>query len=261
MSSQESPSRCLPSPVDTSGSFYSSSLFSPDSITSSSSGLGQKRKHANASYFLNGTARAPFKSPSLGTSLSPLTPRATTAAQQERLAKCSVCAIVLATLVSAFQAAGMHGPLLHNRRLSHPEPKKARTTRQYRNVKGENEWILQNLFDCQGNYKFCHSCILAWIDVHEGRLARLRKVKQQQHQQPLQQMTKAEADTKKLRDYTVMPEDTHVSLSKWWTTLRPGDTVTIKYPHGLHQLAGKKSNRQDIQVIEVNEYKIKYSNK
>ena len=54
---------------------------------------------------------------------------------------------------------------------------------------------LANLFDSQGNYKFCHSCILAWIDVHAGMLARLRKVKRQQHQQPLQQMTKAEART------------------------------------------------------------------
>ena len=74
-------------------------------------------------------------------------------------------------------------------------------------------------------------------------------------------MTKAEADTRKPRDYTVMPENKHVLLSKWWTTLRPGDTVTIKYPHGLHQLAGKKSNCQDIQIIEVNEYKIKHLNK
>ena len=98
----------------------------------------------------------------------------------------------------------MHGPSLHNRHLSHSTPKKART-RQHRNIKGENEWLLSNVFDSQRNYKFCPSCLLAWLDVHEGSLARLRKVKQQQHMQPLQQMTKGEVDASKLQQYTVIP--------------------------------------------------------
>ena len=166
---------------------------------------------------------------------------------------------MLVTLVPAFQAAGMHGPSLHNRHLSHSTPKKART-RQHRNIKGENEWLLSNVFDSQGNYKFCHSCLLVWLDVHEGRLARLRKVKQQQHMQPLQQMTKGEVDASKLQQYTVMPEDVQVSLGQWWATLRPEDIVTIRYPHGIHQLVGKKSNRQDLQVIEVRKYNVQKSN-
>ena len=144
----------------------------------------------------------------------------------------------------------MHGPYLHNRHSSHPAPKKART-RQHRNVKGENDWILGNLFDSQGNYKFCCNCILVWIDVHKGRLARLRKVKQLQQLQPLQEMTKQQVDDSKLLQHVVMPEDLHVSLAKWWAILRKDDRVTVRYPHGSHGLTGKPSNRQDKQLIEV----------
>lgn len=236
--------------MDASGSSSSLSWSSSVSSTSSTRSSGSKRKRARVSHYLRGTTRAPYKSPSLRNSFSPQAPPATTAAQESRLAACSDCAKVLYSLVPAFQAAGMHGPALHNRHSSHPMPKKART-RQHRNISGENEWILANLSDTQGNYKFCYSCILTWIDVHRGRLARLRKVKHQQQQHPLKLMTKGEVEDNKLKEYIVMPELVHVSLRQWWATLRQGDAVTVRYPHGRHGLSGKKSNRQDSQLIEV----------
>ena len=189
MSSQVSTSSNSPLPMDTLDSCCSTSWSSSDTNPPSSRIAGTKRKLANPSHYLRGKARAPFKSPSLGNTLSPLTPIASSAEQQSRVKACSRCSPVPYTLIPAFQAAAMHGPSLHNCHMSHPTPKKARI-RQHQNVKGENAWILGNLFDSQGNYKFCHHCILAWLDVHKGRLAHLRKVKQQQQLQPLQHMTK-----------------------------------------------------------------------
>ena len=112
-------------------------------------------------------------------------------------------------------------------------------------MKGENDWILGYLFDSQGNYKFCFNCIVVWIDVHKGRLARLRKVKQLQQLQSLQEITKQQVDDSKLLQHVVMPKEVHVSLVKWWATLRKDDQVTIRYPRGSHGLTGKLSNRQD----------------
>ena len=253
MSSTESSTCSSPELMDLSGCFSSPLRPSPNtssSSSSSSSGLRSLRRKRRASNYLKGTARAPYKSRTLGKPLSPLAPFSSKGEQQTRPAACAVCTPVLTTLVPAFQAAGMHGPYLHNRHSSHPAPKKART-RQHRNVKGENDWILGNLFDSQGNYMFCCNCILAWIDVHKGRLARLRKVKQLQQLQPLQEMTKQQVDDSKLLQHVVMPEGVHVSLAKWWATLRKDHRVTIRYPHGSHGLTGKPSNRQDKQLIEV----------
>lgn len=71
-------------------------------------------------------------------------------------------------------------------------------------------------------------------------------------QEPLKEMTKGEVDDNKLHQNIVMPEQVKVSLKQWWATLRQGDTVTVRYPHGRHGLSGKKSNRQDLQLIELN---------
>ena len=253
MSSTESSTCSSPEPMELSGCFSTPLRPSPNtssSSNSSSSGVRSLRRKRRTSNYLKGTARAPYKSRTLGSSLSPVAPSTSKKAKQTRPAACAVCTPVLTTLVPAFQAAGMHGPYLHNRHSSHPAPKKART-RQHRNVKGENDWILGNLFDSQGNYKFCCNCILVWIDVHKGRLARLRKVKQLQQLQPLQEMTKQQVDDSKLLQHVVMPEDLHVSLAKWWAILRKDDRVTVRYPHGSHGLTGKPSNRQDKQLIEV----------
>ena len=245
MSSTESPHFSSPEPMDISGCFSSpscSSLNTSSSSSSSSPGVRNLRRKQRASNYLKGAARAPFRSHTLDKSVSPLAATSSTPTQQTRLAACSVCAPVLYSLVPAFQAASMHGPSLHNRHSSHPAPKKARTS-QHRNVKDKNNWILANLFDSQGNYKFCYKCILVWIDVHKGRLARLRKVKQQQQLLPLQDMTKQKVDDCKLYQHVVIPEETQVPLTKWWATLHNDDRVTVRYPHGAHGLTGKQTDK------------------
>ena len=113
------------------------------------------------------------------------------------------------------------------------------------NVKGENDWIFGVLFEVR-----CH-CILVWIDVHKGRLACLRKVKQLQQLQPLQERTKQQVDDSRLLQHVVMPEEVHVPLAKWWATLCKDDRVIVCCPHRSHGLTGKPSNRQNKQLIEV----------
>ena len=100
--------------MDTSDSCCSTSWSFSDTSTPSSRIAVTKRKLANPTHYLRGKARAPFKSPSLGNTLSPLTPIASSEEQQSRVNACSRCSPVLYTLIPAFQAAGMHGSFLHN---------------------------------------------------------------------------------------------------------------------------------------------------
>lgn len=67
--------------------------------------------------------------------------------------------------------------------------------------------------------------------MDKGRLARLHKVKQQQHMQPVQEMSKQEVHDSTLREHVVMPEEVQDSLAQWWTTLREDERVTVRYPH------------------------------
>ena len=51
----------------------------------------------------------------------------------------------------------------------------------------------------------------------------MRKVKQLQQLQPLQEMAKQQVDDSKLLQHVVMPEEVHIPLTKWWATLRKDD--------------------------------------
>ena len=123
MSSTESSTCSSPEPMELSGCFSSPSRPSPNTSSSSSnssSGVRSLRRKRRTSNYLKGTARAPYKSRTLGNSLIPVAPSNSKRPQQTRPAACAVCTPVPTTLVPAFQAAGMHGPYLHSRHSSHP---------------------------------------------------------------------------------------------------------------------------------------------
>ena len=238
--------------------------FTPSTMLGDSSMLSTSTSDTSESYestprtsqrgkvvknFLSWKARVPFKSLNIGKSLSKLTPSRNSPQQEERIAVCSYCPLRLEKLVPAFRAAGMHGIYLHNRHLSHSTPKTSR--RQHRNYKQENEWLLQNVFDSQGNYVFCYSCILAWLEIYQGRLTKLRKVKWEQNTTPLRMMTKKDVEKEGLFNSVVLPEDTTVSLKEWWQHLATEHLVTVRYPYGHHGLKNKPSNRQDKQIVKV----------
>ena len=186
-----------------------------------------------AEKYLSGEARVPFKSISRGKSLTLLSPslHTTYKKQDDRSAACSYCSPRLSKLLPAFQAAGMHGIHLHNRQ-------SANSTGQHRNYKQENEWLLQNVFDSHGNYVFYYSCILTWINVHEGCLSKLQKTKRDLNLSPLRTMTKCKL--KRRGSYTPL-SCRKIILSH----CKPGgkhwkmDTVTVRYPYGRHGLKAK----------------------
>ena len=108
MSLQESTSSNSPSPMDTWDSSCSTSWSSSDTSMPSSRIAGTKRKLENRSHYLRGKARTPFKSLSLGNTLSPMTPIACTAEQPSRVNACSKCSPVLYTLIPALFLSCWH---------------------------------------------------------------------------------------------------------------------------------------------------------
>ena len=105
---------------------------------------------------------------------------------------------------------------------------------------------------------YCYTCILASFDLYEGRLTKLRGIKRDQNTTPLKSLSKKAIEDQNLLDSIVMPESITMSLKEWWKTLQREDIVTVRYPYGRHKLAGKPSNRQEKQVIDVSPIKVKW---
>ena len=146
----------------------------------------------------------------------------------------------------------MHGNVLHNQVLSHSTPKTH--AKQYHNIQQQNEWLLQNMFDSRG---IICIAIHAYLLLHEGRLTKLRGLKRDQNTTPLKSLSKEAIEDQNLLDSIVMPESITISLKEWWKTLQREDIVTVRYHYGRHKLAGKPSNRQEKQVIDVSPIRVK----
>ena len=174
---------------------------------------------------------------------------------KRRRGECSACHYHLQKLGKAFNDIGRHGKERSKRCKGYPDPKKS-NTRKYRNVRAENAWIRENLFDAHGNYRYCHYCILAYINVHSERLAKQRKIKQKQAQEPVREMKKVDVENERLMDYVLMPEGPCESFHAWWKKLDTAAPVKVRYPHERHGLAGKTSNRAKSNVQQVNQCNI-----
>jgi hypothetical protein len=104
--------------------------------------------------------------------------------------------------------------------------------------------MCKNFFDVHGNYLYCHSCILATFDIHEGRLARQRRIKVNQCV-PIVVTTKKEVTDQKLTQYVMHPtEDIPIdtSTAKWWESLSDDEEIEVKFPYDKHGLQGKPGN-------------------
>ena len=64
-------------------------------------------------------------------------------------------------------------------------------------------------------------------------------------------MTKNEVDKEKVKSFVFMPESVETSLSLWWTNLPNDHTVSVRYPHEEHDLAGKISNSAKVSTKEL----------
>ena len=142
---------------------------------------------------------------------------------------------------------GIYKSLIHQhselkkRKHANPHPKRPDFV-HYRDLKGQNEWIRENCFDPMGNYLFCCSCIRASLKISKQRIAHQRAIKQQESQEPLRDVTKAEVEEQCLSAYVIMPAALEVAFKEWWQSLKSSDVITIRYPHACHSNTGRKSN-------------------
>ena len=60
------------------------------------------------------------------------------------------------------------------------------------------------IYDSLGNYLYCSGCIQSALEVSSDQLDRQHRIKRQQSQTPVINMTKAETETKHLSDYVIM---------------------------------------------------------
>ena len=131
---------------------------------------------------------------------------------------------------------------LKRRRTGYPKPKDA----SYRNIKQQNEYLLKTIFDGKGNYLYHRDCIRCAFDVGTQRLARLRKVLQQQSSCPFVKVAK-----EKIHRYSdvVLPKGYENPASTWLRSQSEGATVTCRNRPELHGNAGKRSNHAKKEAV------------
>lgn len=153
---------------------------------------------------------------------------------------CPRCAPVLSRYSDTFKGLVHQGSELKRRRLINPSPK--RDTIHYRDLVKQNEWLRNNIFDSLGNFLYCAACVRASLGVSKARLTRQRNIKRQQSQLPIVELPKSEVEEKRLGDCVVMPISLETPFSLWWRSLDSSTVVQVRYPHGRHGNAGKKSH-------------------
>lgn len=116
---------------------------------------------------------------------------------------------------------------LKRHRTGYPKPKDA----SYRNIKQQNEYLLKTIFDGKGNYLYHRDCIRCAFDIGTQRLARLRKVIQEQSSCPFVKVAK-----EKIHRYSdvVLPKGYENPASTWLRSQSEGATVTCCNRPELH---------------------------
>lgn len=161
---------------------------------------------------------------------------------------CPKCKPILSWYTDTFKGLIHQGTELKKRKHANPHPKRPDTV-HYRDIKRQNDWMRQNLFDPMGNYLYCSSCICISLKVSKQRLARQRAVKRKQSQEPLRSMTKAEVEEDDVSDYVVMPANLDIAFKEWWMSLQHTDSVDVRYPHARHGNAGRRSNSSKASIM------------
>ena len=162
---------------------------------------------------------------------------------------CSQCRPILSKYAGTFKGLIHQGSDLKKRKHANPHPKRTDLT-HYRDIKVQNDWIRENLFDPMGNYLFCCSCIRASLQLSKHRIAHQRAIKRKQSQEPLRDMTKSAVEAEHLSDYVVMPESCEMAFKEWWGSLQASNVVSVRYPHARHGNAGRASNSCKTSVME-----------
>ncbi len=162
---------------------------------------------------------------------------------------CVKCRPILSRYSDIFKGLVHQGSELKKKKHLNPHPKRPEMT-HYRDVKRQNDWLREHVFDPMGNYLYCCPCIRASFGVSGQRLARQRNIKRKQSQEPLRDMSKAEVEEERVSEYVVMPASLDMAFKEWWRSLQPSHTVMVRYPHERHGNAGRKSNASKTSVME-----------
>ena len=116
----------------------------------------------------------------------------------------------------------------------------------YRNIKEQNKFLQKTVFDATGNYIYHRDCIRKALGVGTARLARIRKVVQQQCSQPFLQVEK-----EKVSRYSdvILPPGCDIRTSSWLLSQREGTVVTCRNDPSRHGNAGKRSNNAKSEAV------------
>ena len=151
---------------------------------------------------------------------------------------CKRCRPVLTRYVDDFSKLTHQGSALKRRQRINPAPCLP-DKQHYRDVKRQNDWLRQSMFDAMGNYLYCSRCITSVFGISSQRLARQCNVKRRQTSQPIREMKKSDVKEQLLGKYVVMPATCNQSFMVWWRSLASEAVVEVRYPHERHGLAGK----------------------
>ena len=122
---------------------------------------------------------------------------------------CAKCRPILSRYEGIYKSLIHQRSELNKRKHANPRPKRPDFA-HYRDL----EWIRENLFDPMGNYLFCCSCIRASLKISKQRIAHQRAIKQQESQEPLRDVAKAEVEEQCLSAYVVMPAALEVAFKE-----------------------------------------------
>lgn len=111
----------------------------------------------------------------------------------------------------------------------------------YYDVRKQNKFLLQSVFDSNGNYLFHRDCIRAAFGISNQRLARLKKSIQVQKGQPTEFIQKQDLDIRRHCD-VVMPNDCEQSTNQWLESLSDNAEIECATHPTRHGNACKKSN-------------------
>lgn len=141
-----------------------------------------------------------------------------------------------------FQSFVSSGSNLKKRMKAYSKPRGS----VYRNVKEQNSFLLKTVFDAKGNYIYHRDCIRNAFDIGTARLARIRKVVQQQSSQPFLQVEK-----EKVSRYSdvVLPQGCDMAASTWLLSQPERSIVTCRNDPARHGNAGKRSNNAKSQAV------------
>jgi hypothetical protein len=106
------------------------------------------------------------------------------------------------------------------------------TTEKHWDIKRQNKWLLENVFDSYGNYIYCFSCVKEILGIGGTRLHRLREIKRQQINTPVIQIRKDQVLIKQICD--VVSPVSEPNILTWWMSLENSTIVELRIFPKLH---------------------------